>query len=351
MQHLSRAASATSRRTCTRSRSRPTRTGRRPTPSSPRSATTCGASPTTSASAPHSASTAGHRRRVGRGRGRLAVETTEGAARARPRRRPGAAERALAARVQGLDDFEGETFHSARWNHDYDLPASASPSIGTGASAIQVVPEIQPRGRAAARLPAHRAVGHAAPDRPITGCERASTARFPRAAEARALRRLRARELLVLGFVKQPEADEAHRADRAPPHRSQIPDPELREKVTPDYAIGCKRILLSNKWYPALGKPNVELVTDGVERGRGELDRDRRRRASARSTRSSSAPASTSPTSRSARICAGRGGRRCSPRAGRQPAGLPGHGGRRVPEPLPAARARTPASGTTRWSS
>ena len=78
----------------------------------------------------------------------------------------------------------------------------------------------------------------------------------------------------------------------------QIDDPELREKVTPDYTIGCKRILPSNRWYRALAKPNVELVTERRERGARALDRRRRRRPSARSTRSSSAPASRSPTSR-----------------------------------------------------
>ena len=57
--------------------------------------------------------------------------------------------------IPGLEDFEGAVFHSARWNHDYDLAGKRVASIGTGASAIQYVPEIQPRGRAAARLPAH----------------------------------------------------------------------------------------------------------------------------------------------------------------------------------------------------
>ena len=73
-----------------------------------------------------------------------------------------------------------------------------------------------------------------------------------------------ARELLVLGFVKNPRLMKAvERLARAHMAR-QIPDPALRAKVAPDYTIGCKRILPSNHWYPALGRDNVELVTDRI---------------------------------------------------------------------------------------
>jgi cation diffusion facilitator CzcD-associated flavoprotein CzcO len=72
------------------------------------------------------------------------------------------------------------------------------------------------------------------------------------------------RELAVLGFVKRPALMRLVERVAKRHMRNQISDPALLEKVTPDYTIGCKRILPSNKWYPALGKPNVELVTDGI---------------------------------------------------------------------------------------
>ena len=166
--------------------------------------------------------------------------------------------------LPGLDEFEGETWHSARWNHDYDLTGKRVASIGTGASAIQYVPQIQPEveqlhvfQRTAPWIAPHS-------NRPITDWER----RIYRAAPA--LQRLvrggvyTVREALVLAFAKRPRAvkllERAARGHR----RKQVKDKELLPKVTPDYSMGCKRILPSNRWYPALQQPNVELVTGGV---------------------------------------------------------------------------------------
>jgi cation diffusion facilitator CzcD-associated flavoprotein CzcO len=167
--------------------------------------------------------------------------------------------------LRGLDSFEGETFHSARWNHDYDLTGKRVASIGTGASAIQYVPAIQPRVEQLyvfQRTPPW-VMPHTT--RRIGDAER----RLYRAVPG--LQRLvrggiyAARELLVFGFVKDPRAMKIVERIARRHMRSQISDPELLEKVTPDYTIGCKRILPSNRWYPALEQPNVELVTGGVE--------------------------------------------------------------------------------------
>jgi cation diffusion facilitator CzcD-associated flavoprotein CzcO len=164
----------------------------------------------------------------------------------------------------GIDSFQGEAWHSARWNHDYDLRGKRVASVGTGASAIQLVPEVQ---RQADRLYVIQrtppwVLPH--PGRPTTALERRLYARLP------ALQKLvrgaiyAGRETFVLGFVKRPELMKlAERIARAHMRRS-IDDPDLLEKVTPDYTIGCKRILPSNKWYPALAQDNVELVTDGI---------------------------------------------------------------------------------------
>jgi cation diffusion facilitator CzcD-associated flavoprotein CzcO len=166
--------------------------------------------------------------------------------------------------IPGLADFEGATFHSARWDHDYDLTGKRVASIGTGASAIQYVPAIQPKVERlhVFQRTAPWVVRHT--NRPVTRLERRVYRTFP------ALQRLvrggiyTAREALVLGFVKRPRLMKLVQRLAELHIRRSISDPELRRKVTPDYTIGCKRILPSNRWYPALEEPNVELVTSGV---------------------------------------------------------------------------------------
>jgi cation diffusion facilitator CzcD-associated flavoprotein CzcO len=163
----------------------------------------------------------------------------------------------------GLETFEGAAFHSARWDHGVDLRGKRVAAIGTGASAIQFVPSIAPdvaRLHVFQRTPPW-VMPHSS--RPITPFEKRVYRRFP------ALQRLvrggiyAARELLVLGFVKHPRAMPLlERASRK--HMAKSLPPELQAKATPDYTIGCKRILPSNDWYPALARENVELVTDAI---------------------------------------------------------------------------------------
>jgi cation diffusion facilitator CzcD-associated flavoprotein CzcO len=166
--------------------------------------------------------------------------------------------------LPGLEDFEGETFHSARWNHDYDLTGKRVASIGTGASAIQYVPAIRPQVEQlhVFQRTAPWVLPHS--NRRITDGERQAYRAVP------ALQRLvrggiyAAREALVLGFVKNPGLMRVIERMARRHMRSQISDPELLAQVTPDYTIGCKRILPSNHWYRALAEPNVELVTAGI---------------------------------------------------------------------------------------
>jgi cation diffusion facilitator CzcD-associated flavoprotein CzcO len=165
----------------------------------------------------------------------------------------------------GIDSFEGETWHSARWNHDYDLKGKRVASIGTGASAIQLVPAIQPEVE-------HLYVVQRTPPwvmphstRPTSDFERKLYRRVPAAQKLVRGFVYSARELFVLGFVKNPKIMKVAEKIARAHMRKAIDDPELLEKVTPDYTIGCKRILPSNKWYPALAKDNVELVTPGIE--------------------------------------------------------------------------------------
>jgi cation diffusion facilitator CzcD-associated flavoprotein CzcO len=168
--------------------------------------------------------------------------------------------------LPGLDEFEGTTFHSARWDHDYDLRGKRVAVIGTGASSIQLVPAIQPEVEQLTVFQRTPPWIFPHTNRPVTAIERRLFRTFP------FLQRLVrggvyvGRETAVLGFVKHPkimgvvEKVATRHRDKA------IADPELRRKVTPDYTIGCKRILPSNKWYPALAQPNVDLAEGGVER-------------------------------------------------------------------------------------
>jgi cation diffusion facilitator CzcD-associated flavoprotein CzcO len=165
----------------------------------------------------------------------------------------------------GLEDFEGRVFHSARWDHDYDVRGKRVAAVGTGASAIQFVPEIAPdveQLHVFQRTPPW-VMPH--PGRPTTGIERAVYKRFPLLQKAARAAVYAGRESLVLGFVKYPRILRAAEAIARRHMRQSISDPALVRKVTPDYTLGCKRILPSNDWYPALDRPNVELHTGGLK--------------------------------------------------------------------------------------
>jgi cation diffusion facilitator CzcD-associated flavoprotein CzcO len=166
--------------------------------------------------------------------------------------------------LPGLDEFEGVTFHSAQWNHDWDPKGKRVASIGTGASAIQYVPEIQPEveqlhvfQRTPPWILPHN-------NRPIREWERRLYRHSKLAQRLMRSGIYAGRELAVLGFVKNPKLMRVLERMARRHMRKQISDPALLEKVTPDYTIGCKRILPSNLWYPALSRPNVELVTSPV---------------------------------------------------------------------------------------
>jgi cation diffusion facilitator CzcD-associated flavoprotein CzcO len=166
--------------------------------------------------------------------------------------------------LPGIEDFEGTIFHTARWNHDHDLRGKRVAVVGTGASAIQAVPEI---AQQAAQLDViQRTPPWVVPhrDRPITRVERALYKAIPPLQRLVRTGVYVSRELLVPGLVYRPQILKAVEKLARKHLKDQVPDPQLRAKVTPNYTIGCKRILPSNKWYPALGRENVELVTDAI---------------------------------------------------------------------------------------
>jgi cation diffusion facilitator CzcD-associated flavoprotein CzcO len=166
--------------------------------------------------------------------------------------------------LPGLDTFRGERFHSAHWDHGVDLRGKRVAVIGTGASAIQFVPAIQPL--AASLTVFQRSAPWVLPklDARISARWQRRFARFPVLQSA--LRGLLSLQFELLnGSVQRPRA--RRRLERAALRNihSAVRDPALRARLTPDFDIGCKRILQSNSWYPALAQPNVTVSSDVKE--------------------------------------------------------------------------------------
>jgi cation diffusion facilitator CzcD-associated flavoprotein CzcO len=166
--------------------------------------------------------------------------------------------------IPGLDSFDGPAFHTARWRHDVELAGKRVAVVGTGCSAIQVVPAIQP---VAEHVDVYqRSPGWTLPKMDFGYSERSRRLfeRFP------ALQRLdRAaifaiQELGAAALTSRPWIRPALRTVGKWQINRAIADPELRRKVTPSDEIGCKRIMLTDDWYPALAQPNVDLVTERI---------------------------------------------------------------------------------------
>ena len=173
--------------------------------------------------------------------------------------------------VPGLASFPGEVFHSARWHHGLDLDGKRVALVGTGSSSIQIVPEIQPT---ASRLVLfQRTPGWVMPvrNRRITEWEKRLYRNVPAAQRLARLGVYLSREALVVGFVKRPELLRAAQRSALKNMERSIADPALRAKLTPSYVMGCKRILLSNSYYPALAQPNVEVVAAGLAKVDGSM--------------------------------------------------------------------------------
>ncbi len=172
--------------------------------------------------------------------------------------------------IDGVDTFAGKTVHTARWDHDFDYTGKRIAVIGTGATALQLIPEI-------AKLAAHLDVYQRTPIwvAPKPDFPMATSARFA-LMQIPGLRRT-IRSGVVLGIdVGLTVANSLH--DRLPFvlhaverglkrwYRSQVPDPVLREKLTPTYAIGCKRPSVSNVYLKTFTRDNVELITEPITR-------------------------------------------------------------------------------------
>ncbi len=168
--------------------------------------------------------------------------------------------------LPGLSDFQGDLFHSARWNSDAQLDGRRVAVVGTGASAIQIVPELVGR---VAHLDLYQRTPPwimPKPDRAIAPLTQAAFRRLPALQYAARLAQYVTLESRAVAFVLAPQLLAlASLAARRHLARS-VPDPALRAKLTPDYTMGCKRVLISNDYYAAVQHPSVALVTDGIER-------------------------------------------------------------------------------------
>jgi cation diffusion facilitator CzcD-associated flavoprotein CzcO len=166
--------------------------------------------------------------------------------------------------VPGAERFGGAAFHSAQWDHSVDLTGKRVAVIGTGASAIQFVPKI---AEDAERLHVFQRTPpwiQPKPDFTLPRGARRVFRHVPGATRAFRNTIYWALETRAVGFTLDPRLM-APQEKLARAHIArQVEDPDLRAKVTPDYTIGCKRILLSSDYYPALSKPHVDVVTDGI---------------------------------------------------------------------------------------
>lgn len=177
----------------------------------------------------------------------------------------GGLSRAAYPKIKGLETFTGKTFHSQDWAHDYDLNGKRVAVIGTGASAIQFVPKVQ---KQAGRVDLYQRTPPwimPKPDREISDSERKMFKRFPATQRAFRSAIYWMLESRVAGFVINPRLMKLVEREARSHIRKQIKDPELRAKVTPDYTIGCKRVLISDDYYPALAQKNVDVITTGIQ--------------------------------------------------------------------------------------
>jgi len=166
--------------------------------------------------------------------------------------------------LDGLDTFAGTTFHSGAWRHDVDLSGKRVAVVGTGASAVQFVPAIAP-------VAAHVSVFQRTPpwvvprsNPPISARRRAWYRRVPALQRLARAKTFWARELYALALTRHTRWLERGEQLARRHLDAQVPDPALRALCTPDYAFGCKRVLLSDDWYPTLSRPDVDLVPHAV---------------------------------------------------------------------------------------
>ncbi|WP_300459930.1 NAD(P)/FAD-dependent oxidoreductase [uncultured Nocardioides sp.] len=168
--------------------------------------------------------------------------------------------------IEGIETFQGDVFHSAQWDHSVDLTGKRVAVIGTGASAIQLVPELQ---RIAGHVDLYqRTAPYVLPrhDRRYSSLEKAALRHVPGLQKLYRTAIYWGRETYVPAFTIEPKIAAPAKRMALGNLKKHVKDPVLREKLTPTFEIGCKRILISNAYYPAVASDNVELVTDPISK-------------------------------------------------------------------------------------
>lgn len=166
--------------------------------------------------------------------------------------------------VPGIGTFRGQVFHSAAWDHDYDLTGKRVAVIGTGASAVQFVPEIADRVNRLTVFQRTPAWVMPRGDRTLTRLEKRLYRRIPLTQKIVRSAVYTCREGYVLAMAKAPRVLPAFQLLAKAHLRRQVPDRALRRKLTPAFTITCKRILLSNDWLRTLARDDVDLVDSGL---------------------------------------------------------------------------------------
>lgn len=167
--------------------------------------------------------------------------------------------------IKGIDTFAGDSFHSAQWNHDIDLAGKRIAVIGAGASAIQFVPHLA--DSAAELLVFQRSANYIMPkpDQPYRSIHKALYHRLPFTQQIERGGIWSIMEQFARGLDDESKVGRINKAIAMHHLRKQVKDPALRRTLTPDYPIGCKRILFSNTYYPALAEGHVGVVTAAIE--------------------------------------------------------------------------------------
>jgi cation diffusion facilitator CzcD-associated flavoprotein CzcO len=166
--------------------------------------------------------------------------------------------------IPGIESFEGPSFHSARWDHTADIHGRTVAVVGSGASAVQLVPHLVRDGERVVVFQRSPNYLLPKPDMPYKPWHSALFHRLPMTQRAERGGIWAFLEQFARGMDAASPVGKINRAVALRHLHSQVKDPELRAKLTPDYPIGCKRILFSNEFYPALAEPTVEVVTEAV---------------------------------------------------------------------------------------
>ncbi len=171
--------------------------------------------------------------------------------------------------IDGLESFSGCVFHSSQWDHSYDFSGKRVAVVGTGASAIQFIPQIAPK--VAQLYVLQRSPGWMLPrpDRAIRGWEKWLFKRIPGLLKVYRKYQFWIHEMRVIAFR---EGTFLHRKTVAMAEkymRSEVSDPKIQQKLLPNFSLGCKRMLISNDYYETFNRDNVELIAAGIERVEG----------------------------------------------------------------------------------